>query len=239
MAETGAEAERLALAGGEALVTWRRSKRARRVSLRIDPRGGGVVITLPLRASRGAGMALLQGHAGWIAARLAALPEVVAFSDGAAVPVGGLPHRIRHCPEERGGAWIADGEIIVTGEAGFIARRVRDLLIREARARLLALATAKAARLTHKGDRALRRVTIKDTSSRWGSCASDGSLAFSWRLVMAPGFVLDYVAAHEVAHLRHMNHAKPFWALVRELTPHTDAAIAWLHQHGPALLRAG
>ena len=80
---------------------------------------------------------------------------------------------------------------------------------------------------------------MKDTRSRWGSCTPDGTLMFCWRLVMAPPFVQDYVAAHEVAHLRHMNHGKRFWALVNRLTPHTDAAIAWLHESGAGLLRAG
>jgi predicted metal-dependent hydrolase len=84
-----------------------------------------------------------------------------------------------------------------------------------------------------------RRVTVKDTSSRWGSCAANGNLAFSWRLVMAPPFVQDYVAAHEVAHLRHMNHGAGFWGLVAGLTPHMDEAMRWLKRDGPALLRIG
>jgi predicted metal-dependent hydrolase len=80
---------------------------------------------------------------------------------------------------------------------------------------------------------------VKDTSSRWGSCTSDRSLSFSWRLLMAPDFVQDYVVAHEVAHLRHMNHGTEFWRLVGELTPHQAAARDWLHRHGPGLLRIG
>jgi len=84
-----------------------------------------------------------------------------------------------------------------------------------------------------------RRVTVKDTKSRWGSCAANRNLGFSWRLVMAPPHVQDYVAAHEVAHLQHMNHGPRFWALVTQLTPHTDAAVAWLRYHGPKLLRIG
>ena len=83
------------------------------------------------------------------------------------------------------------------------------------------------------------RVTVKDTTTRWGSCASDGALAFSWRLVMAPSFVQDYVAAHEVAHLRHMNHGPRFWDLVANLTPHRHKAVAWLNQEGGSLLRIG
>ncbi|MCL2428416.1 MAG: M48 family metallopeptidase, partial [Alphaproteobacteria bacterium] len=114
---------------------------------------------------------------------------------------------------------------------------VVDLLRAEARRRFATLVATKTAR-TPAGLK-VRRIIVKDTTSRWGSCAPDGSLAFSWRLVMAPGFVQDYVVAHEVAHLRHMNHGKRFWALVDGLTPHRAMAIPWLRQEGARLLRIG
>lgn len=229
------EPEFFALPGGAALVQWRRSARARRVSLRIDPRGGSVVVTLPMRAARQAGVALLMTHAGWVSDRLAALPDAVPFADGQMVPVDGVSHRIRHLPDGRGGAWLLDGTLCVTGRPEFLRRRVTDFLRARARAQMGGLAAAKAA----LGGLVPRRVTVKDTQSRWGSCASDGSISFSWRLVMAPAFVQDYVAAHEVAHLRHMNHGKRFWALVDRLTPHTAQAIPWLHTEGARLLRIG
>ena len=180
-------------------------------------------------------MALLMGHAGWVANRLAALPEAVVFTDGATVPISGVPHRIRHAPAARGAAFLLDQELHVTGATEFLARRVRDFLRQEARRRLGALAIAKAGLIGIIP----KRVTMKDTTSRWGSCAPDKSLALSWRLVMAPPFVQDYVVAHEVAHLRHMNHGPKFWALVDELTPHTKAAIPWLRAEGARLLRIG
>jgi predicted metal-dependent hydrolase len=180
-------------------------------------------------------MALLMGHAEWVADRLAALPEAVSFVEGAMVPIGGVPHRIRHAPAARGGAFLLDHELHVTGAVEFLSRRVRDFLRQEARRRLGALVGAKAGMIGV----APKRVTIKDTTSRWGSCAPDKSLALSWRLVMAPTFVQDYVVAHEVAHLRHMNHGPKFWSLVDELTPHTKAAIPWLRAEGARLLRIG
>jgi predicted metal-dependent hydrolase len=227
--------ELLSLPSGFARVQWRRSARARRVSLRIDPRRGAVVVTLPPRAGRRAGMALLMGHADWVAERLAALPRAIAFADGAVVPLAGTPHRIQRVPAGQGGAWLEGDAILVAGAPEFLPRRVADFLRAEARRRFSALVAAKAAAagLTAK------RVTVKDTRSRWGSCAPDGTLAFSWRLVMAPSFVQDYVAAHEVAHLKHMNHGARFWALVEQLTPHTSAAIAWLRARGAGLLRIG
>ena len=230
-----AASEILRLPGGPARVEWRRSRRARRISLRIDPRGGAVVVTLPPRTGRTAGMALLMNHADWVAKRLAALPGPVPFADGAAVPLHGVEHRIRHDAGLRAGVRVEGRDILVSGEAAFLPRRVGDFFRAEARRRFCALVAEKAA----QGQLEPRRITVKDTRSRWGSCAASRNLAFSWRLVMAPPQVQDYVAAHEVAHLRHMNHGPRFWALVRELTPHTDAAVAWLRAHGPRLLRIG
>ncbi|MCW3473428.1 M48 family metallopeptidase [Limobrevibacterium gyesilva] len=213
---------------------WRRSARARRVSLRIDPRDGAVVVTLPPRTGRTAGMALLMNHADWVAERLAALPGHIPFAPGAVVPVHGIDHRIVHIGG-RGGVWVDGRAIMVAGEPEFLARRVADFLRAEARRRLSILVADKAEAAGVRPS----RVSVKDTRSRWGSCAANRALAFSWRLVMAPRFVQDYVAAHEVAHLRHMNHGPRFWALVQDLTSHTDAAVAWLRDEGPRLLRIG
>lgn len=227
--------EILDLPSGKARIEWRRNTRARRVSLRIDPCDGVVVVTLPPRAGRGAGMALLMSHAEWVADRLAALPDAVELEDGAAIPICGQPHRIRHVPKQRGGAWLHDGEVLVAGRPEFLRRRVIDLLRAEARRRLAQLVAEK----TESVGLRARRIAMKDTRSRWGSCAPDGSIAFSWRLVMAPDFVQDYVAAHEVAHLKHMNHGKRFWTLVDRLTPHAAEAIPWLRSEGARLLRIG
>jgi hypothetical protein len=229
------DAELLRLPYGPARIAWRRSARARRVSLRIDPRGALVVVTLPPRAGRTAGMALLMDHAAWVAERLAALPGPAPFEDGALVPLNGAEHRIRHVPQAPDRVRAERGEILVAGEGALLARLVAEFFRAEARRRLTALVAQKAALAGAEP----RRVTVKDTRSRWGSCAASGNLAFSWRLVMAPRFVQDYVVAHEVAHLRHMDHGSRFWALVQQLTPHTDDAVAWLGEHGARLLRVG
>jgi predicted metal-dependent hydrolase len=215
-------------------VAFRRSARARRISLRVDP-ARGVVITLPVRASRRAGLDLLHAHERWVSERLEALPAVLAFKPGALVPLSGAAHEIVAVPGGRGGAWIEPGRILVSGEPEFLPRRVADCLKRQARARLTALAARKAETLALRP----RAVRIKDTRSRWGSCAPDGTLAFCWRLICAPDLVQDYVVAHEVAHLRHMNHGPLFWALTEQLTPHRQEATAWLTRHGASLLRIG
>ena len=228
-------AEILALPDGLATVRWRRSSRARRVSLRIDPCGGAVVVTLPPRAGRHAGMALLVDHAAWVSARLAALPDAVPLAAGSRLPLHGVEHLVRHVPRLRGGAWIERGEILVAGDASCHSRRLAEFLRAEARRSLSALVEVKSRRARVQP----RRITIKDTSSRWGSCAANGNLAFSWRLVLAPAFVQDYVAAHEVAHLRHMDHGPQFWGLVDSLAAEMDRSVAWLRSDGPRLLRMG
>lgn len=220
--------------GAEACqVRWRRSTRARRVSLRIDARAGEVVVTLPPRAGRRAGMALLAAHAAWVMGRLAALAPHVPLEPGAEVPLGGVPHVIRALPEDAGEVRLAPGAILVPGET--VAPRVAAFLKAEAQRRIRVLAAGHAALLGV----APRGIRMKDTRSRWGSCAPDGTLAFSWRLVMAPDWVLDYVVAHEVAHLKELNHGARFWAHVARLTPHREAAVEWLKANGPALLRVG
>lgn len=225
----------LSLPHGTAPVVWRRSARARRIMLRIEPRQGGVIVTLPARASAAAAHKALLTHRDWVAERLAKLPRPIALGPGAAVPIDGSPHRIVHRPDMRGTAWLEAGEIHVAGDPAFVARRVGDWLRNHARKRLGSLAVEKA------GTAGLvpRRIVIKDTSSRWGSCTAKGALMFSWRLVMAPPEVQDYVVGHEVAHLQHMNHGKAFWALVHQLTPHRTFADAWLAAHGPGLMRVG
>ena len=227
--------ELLSLPHGTAPVVWRRSPRARRVSLRIDPARGAVVVTLPPRAGRRQGMALLQAHSRWVADRLGALAPRVAFEEGAVVPLLGEPHPIRHQPDGVGGVWREGGEIRVSGDAAFLARRVADWLRAEARREITPRALDHAARV----GRSVKRIAIKDPRTRWASCAPDGTLAFSWRLVLAPPWVLDYVVAHEVAHLVEMNHSPRFWAVVRALTPHGEAAKAWLAANGARLLRYG
>jgi predicted metal-dependent hydrolase len=227
--------ETLTLPGGAAQVIWRRSDRARRISLRIDARSAAVVVTLPPRSSKRAGMALLLENGTWVSNRLAALPDGITFADGEMVPIDGIPHSIRHRPQARGGAWLEDGVLNVAGDPDFLRRRVGDFLRAEARHRLSAFVWANAAAAGLKP----RRILIKDTRSRWGSCAPDGSLAFSWRLVMAPAFVQNYVAAHEVAHLRHLNHGPAFWALVEVLCPGWEIASDWLRSEGVGLMRIG
>ena len=217
-------------------VAIRVSPRARRLQLRIDTADGGIELVLPRHVSADDGLRFLAAQRGWITARLAAMPRRVPFVEGAVVPVLGTPHRIRR--EFDPGApvvAIVDGEIRVRGEPAHLGRRVRDHLIGLARREFALRARAYAAQL----GRDVTRVGVRDPKSRWGSCSATGSLSFSWRLVFAPVAVIDYVVAHEVAHLAEMNHGPRFWRLVRTMTPDCTAPRAWLKRHRTRLFSYG
>jgi predicted metal-dependent hydrolase len=210
--------------------------RARRLLLRIDAAARTVELVLPRGVPAEHGLRFLAAQRGWIAARLAALPPPVAFVEGAVVPVLGVRHRIRRESDPAAApVAIVDGEIRVRGEPAHLARRVRDHLISLARQELSRRARLHAARI----GRPIARVTVRDTKSRWGSCSATGCLSFSWRLVLAPDHVVDYVVAHEVAHLAEMNHGPRFWRLLRSLTPDSAAPRAWLTRHRNRLLAYG
>ena len=179
-------------------------------------------------------------HGGWIATRLHRLPEAAPFAHDAILPLRGFEHRIVHRAGSRGTVWTETGEggerccaspgkrriSIAASAISCGARRKRDL---EAASR------SAAARLGVS----VRRVSVRDQSSRWGSCSTTGVLSYSWRLILAPPFVLDYLAVHEVAHLVEMNHSLPFWRLVNRLCPDANRAKAWLDVHGTDLHRYG
>jgi predicted metal-dependent hydrolase len=217
-------------------VSIRVDARARRLLLRIDPADRDVELVLPRGVPPEQGLRFLEAQRGWIAARLDALPRPVAFVEGAVVPLLGVPHRIRR---ESGPAAppvaIVDGEIRVRGTAEHIGRRVHDHLLRLAHREVSRRARAYAAQI----GKPVARVTVRDTRSRWGSCSSTGALSFSWRLIMAPEPVLDYVVAHEVAHLVEMNHGPRFWQLVRTMAPDCATPRAWLKQHRSELMSYG
>jgi predicted metal-dependent hydrolase len=128
-----------------------------------------------------------------------------------------------------------DRILCVAGGVEHVDRRVSDFLKREARHDLQRSAEAYADELGVK----VKRLSIRDQSSRWGSCTSAGSLSFSWRLILAPPYVLDYLAAHEVAHLVEMNHSARFWRVVARVCGSVERAKVWLDTHGNDLHRYG
>lgn len=220
-------------------VRIRRHSRARRYTLRIHAASRDVVLTMPPRGSVRQAREFAQKNGAWIATRLRRLPAAVPFAHGIRLPLRGVDHRIDHRKGERGTVWVepSDGEprLCVAGATPHVSRRVRDYLKREAKRDLETASRAAA----HVLGVAIRRVSVRDQSSRWGSCSSTGVLSYSWRLILAPSFVLDYLAAHEVAHVIEMNHSRRFWRLVEKICPDMGRAKAWLDAHGTDLHRYG
>ena len=222
------------------LVRLRRHRQARRYTLRIHSVTREVMLTMPPRGSLKQAREFAQKHGGWIAARLGRLPEPMPFAHGTIIPLRGVDHRIVHRQGQRGTVWIERDEInekllCVAGEESHITRRITDYLKREVKADLEVASRRAAASLGVT----FRRVSIRDPSSRWGSCSTTGVLSYSWRLIFAPPFVLDYLAAHEVAHLVEMNHSRAFWRMVERICPHVPRAKTWLDTHGADLHRYG
>jgi predicted metal-dependent hydrolase len=217
-------------------IALRISRQARRIILKIRPDDGRVEVTIPPWTSRRAAGDFAAKNLEWIEERLELLPKPVPFAAGAAIPLQGVEHRIVPSGTLRGRVRREDGTLIVPGEPEHLARRVTDWLKAEARRVICDRVRTKAARAGLK----FSNIAVRDTTTRWGSCTCDGCLSFSWRLFLAPDYVLDYVVAHEVAHLRHLDHGARFWKLTATLTDgDVELAKTWLNGHGHDLLRYG
>lgn len=222
-------------------VEVRRHPAARRMTLRVSRTSGSVIVTLPVGCGLDQAGTFLANHLDWVHERLVNLPAQIPFRDGSVVPLRGIPHRIVEAGAKRGAVVTVsalDGgapALVVSGEPEHVERRLRDWMTQQARQDLAERVVWHARNLGLKSG----RVGIRDQRSRWGSCSTTGALSFSWRLIMAPPDVLDYVAAHEVAHLAEMNHGPRFWALVAKTMPGTEEAKRWLKSFGSELHRYG
>ena len=210
-------------------VTLRRSARARRFSLRVSRVDGKVTLSLPLRARESEAMEFVRAQEGWLRNALAKMPVQAGLGMGGEIAVEG---RLLQLAAGTGrGLRLLGDQLLVPGDTAQTGTRVQAWLKALARERLVAASDHYAAQIGRK----VARVTLRDTRSRWGSCTADGSLMYSWRLVMAPPAVLRYVAAHEVAHMVEMNHSHRFWAVVDRLYPGWQDQRDWLRHHGSAL----
>lgn len=235
------EPDHLMIAGdGEPYrIELRRHAAARRYTLRVRETSRDIVLTMPPRGSLRQAKNFAEKNVGWIAVRLKRLPGPIAFVDGATIPLRGEPHKIVHRGSARGTVWIEASEngllLCVAGKEEHIARRLRDFLKSEAKRDLIAASRKYAALLGVT----IRSVSVRDTASRWGSCSYQGALSYSWRLIFAPPFVLDYLAAHELAHRLELNHSKRYWRIVDGVFPERKRAESWLRANGAQLHRYG
>ncbi|KIN74072.1 M48 family metallopeptidase [Sulfitobacter guttiformis] len=209
----------------------RRSAQAKRISLRISQLDGRVTLTMPKRLAEREALDFARSKEEWIRKHLEARGDDVLVGLGSELPLSGKMYRISAGKGRR--VQITPEGIFVPGPAERVGARLGAHLREIARDRLAGASDDYAAIL----GRSYARLSLRDTRSRWGSCTSDGGLMYSWRLVMAPPEVLDYVAAHEVAHLAQMNHSQAFWDEVTRIYGDYAAARGWLRLHGSTLHR--
>ena len=225
----------VAVSGRTLPLEVREHPRATRMTLRIEPGGQALKLTVPQGLPPREIDEFMRRQQGWLMTRLARYPSDCAVRDGGWIRLRGVGHRVMRSGSVRGlteARMIGETPVLVVGGLPeHLGRRVADFLRKEARRDLEEAVRRHAARVgIHPA-----AVRFKDTKSRWGSCTSDRVLSFSWRIVMAPPAVIDYLAAHEVAHLREMNHGPRFWRLCGELCPDMEDAKRWLKQNGGAL----
>ena len=206
--------------------------RARRFTLRLDPAGDGALLTLPPGVPLAEAQGFLLRQSGWLSGALARAPGRIAVGNGTWLPIAGEEVEVCLLKGPRRAPYLEHGRLMLAGAAGlapgpsiaaFLKTRARDAVVPAAR-RYAAMLSRDAG-----------AISLRDTRSRWGSCSAAGRLSFSWRLAMAPPEVLDYVAAHEVAHLAEMSHAPRFWAVVERLQPRYREPRAWLKSEGRRL----
>ncbi len=207
------------------------SRSGRKLTLKIDEKERVPVLSVPRFCSRKQAINFVTEHTDWIIKALNKLPEIKYFADGETISLFGQDIVIEHHPEARRGVWLEEDKLCVSGEAEFIHRRVKDYIKKQAQEKFY----ARSKKLADKLECELTGVSIKDTTSRWGSCSSLKHINYSWRIALAPDFVIDYLMAHEVSHLKHPDHSDEFWACVASLYPEWSRGRIWLKRYGKTL----
>lgn len=207
------------------------SQKVGKLILKIDTKERIPVLSVPRFCSQRRAVKFVNENMDWILKSLANLPEIKKFSDGETISLFGKQLKITHRPQERGGVWQEDNLLCVSGAPEFMHRRIRDYIRRQAKDEFYIRSKKLAQQLKCR----INDVVIKDTKSRWGSCSSLNNINYSWRIALAPDYVIDYLMAHEVAHLKHQDHSDAFWATVAKLCPEWSRGNSWLRRFGKTL----
>ncbi|MBQ8677286.1 MAG: M48 family metallopeptidase [Alphaproteobacteria bacterium] len=208
-----------------------RSDKSGKLILRIDTKERIPVLSVPRFCSQRRAVKFVNENMDWILKSLADLPEIKKFSDGETISLFGQNVVISHRPQTKGGVWLENNLLCVSGDAEFLHRRVRDYIRRRAGDEFYTRSKVLAEKIGCQ----LNGVVIKDTKSRWGSCSSLNNINYSWRIALAPDFVIDYLMAHEVSHLKHRDHSDAFWKCVATLCPEWSRGNSWLRRNGKSL----
>ena len=207
-----------------------RKKGKRTLSLKIDRKTGLPQVSIPFLCPLFVAKNFIQSHLIWLKKSVETTPQKQYFCDGMTLSVLGQEVVITHT-KNRCLTHIEDGKLMVSGVAEHIHRRTKDYIKKQ----VCDYICVKAKEVALLSGQKVGKITIRDTSSRWGSCSSTHGLSFCWRLALAPTYVLDYVIIHEVAHLSYMDHSALFWAQVKKLGGQTQKAKKWLAENGAYL----
>ena len=219
-------------------VQYKRSKQARRLSLRLDNKERIFVLTIPPRCPKTKAERFLMKHVDWMEDKLAELPERTPFTQGQIIPIFGQNTRIDISLDKtlkKTSIALVGKQLIVRTNREDPSARIQRFLMKLAKEKLSELAHEKATEINKK----IGKISVRDTKSRWGSCSADGNLSFSWRLLLAPPEALDYVVAHEVAHLKHLDHSRAFWNVCEKLSEDYEDGKYWMRTNGHELMRFG
>tara|TARA_B100001540_G_scaffold126012_1_gene112446 strand:+ start:2937 stop:3710 length:774 start_codon:yes stop_codon:yes gene_type:complete len=208
---------------------------AKRLRLRYDYARQQAILTLPPGVTTAQAQPFLDQYHHWLHEQHSSMPQPTPFLPGARIPLGGTPHQLHHHPDRPARLILEEPCIQVGGPITGFEKRVENGLKRLCRTRIEALVSRMAMTLNVQHG----RITLRDTHSRWGSCSAKGHLSFSWRIIMAPPQVMEYLVAHEVSHLKELNHSKAFWGHVDHLIDHRQASRKWLKTHGHGLFTYG
>lgn len=207
-------------------------KKAKRMKLRYDAVNDRAVITMPRFTSKRAALKFASTHLAWLKEQRNHTPKPIYLTDGARIPILGRNREIVHRPDLPARITISEDIIIVGGTLEGFSVRLENYLKKEARKTIEPLAIEMAEKI----NKHYKKIHIRDTKSRWGSCSSSGNISFSWRLIMTPPNVLEYVVAHEISHLAEMNHSAQFWDTVDRLVPDAKPSRKWLKNEGQSLM---
>lgn len=175
-----------------------------------------------------------EKHIDWMLSKLDLIPSRILYSDGTRIPILGKERvlTIHYDPDRKSTrVKITQDELLVTTNKQDPSKRIERYLKNEIKTYLTDLSFDKAARI----GKSIRRISVRDTRSRWGSCSPDGNLSYSWRLVFAPLSVIDYLVAHETAHLKYLDHSHKFWELCKFLSNDYASGKKWIRDNGHIL----
>ncbi len=206
--------------------------RAKRMKLRYDAASESAVVTVPLYSSDKEAKKFAEKHLGWLRKQKQSSASRKFLAHGTIIPFRGKDHAIQHDPTRSPTVQISNAEIRVGGIAHGLPKRLENYFKKKAKQEIEPIAV----RMAEETGVTFKRIQIRDTKSRWGSCSTTGTLSFSWRLIMTPPEILEYVVAHEIAHLSEMNHSAAFWRIVDELVPNALSSRRWLRTEGHALM---